>query len=86
MTDLPCITLYGRAGCHLCDDARELLERLASRPGFVIDEVDIDTQPDLLALYDLVVPVIVANGKEIAHAPIDARAVERALIRALRAG
>ncbi len=86
MAGLPRVTLYGRAGCHLCDDARALLERLAPRLGFAIDEVDIDTRPDLLALYDVAVPVIVAGDTEIARAPLDASAVERALIGALGAG
>jgi len=80
---LPVVTLYGRAGCHLCSDARRLLDALAARLVFAIEEVDIDIDAALLASYDVQVPVIVLRGEPIARAPLIADDVEHRLRAAL---
>ncbi|QVQ50614.1 glutaredoxin family protein [Spiractinospora alimapuensis] len=36
------ITLLGRAGCHLCDEARDVITRVAADTGAVVHERDID--------------------------------------------
>jgi glutaredoxin len=54
------VILYTRAGCHLCDDARELLERYGLTP----ELIDIDADPALLERYTTCVPVVVIDGKE----------------------
>lgn len=56
-------TVYSRARCCCCHNAIELLEAMRRRYGFHIQEVDIDADPDLLALYDTEVPVVAVNGK-----------------------
>ncbi|MBC7290913.1 MAG: glutaredoxin family protein, partial [Actinotalea sp.] len=44
------VVLYGRAGCHLCDDARAVLaDVVPADVGWA--EVDVDTDPDLQARY-----------------------------------
>ena len=53
------VVLYTRVGCHLCDEADQLLQR----HGLVPQLVDIDTDPQLLALYDCCVPMVVVDGK-----------------------
>ncbi len=73
------VTLYGRHGCHLCSDARRLLDRLASRYSFAVQEIDVDGDAALLAEYDSVVPVVALAGRELARAPIDAASLERRL-------
>lgn len=61
---LPRVTLFTRAGCHLCDTAKEQL-RLARRGAqFDLEEVDIDSDPQLRALYNEEVPVISINGRK----------------------
>ncbi|MDQ3607504.1 MAG: glutaredoxin family protein [Actinomycetota bacterium] len=55
------LTLYGRAGCHLCDDARVVLERV----GEPFDEVDITTDDTLHARYLERIPVVVLDGDEL---------------------
>lgn len=52
--------LYTRRGCHLCDDAREVLER----HGYSVEPVDIDADPELLARYNHEVPVVWIDGQE----------------------
>lgn len=54
------VVLYSRQGCHLCDDARRLLER----HGLTVREVDIDGDPQLRARYNECVPVVVIDGHE----------------------
>jgi glutaredoxin len=52
--------LYTRQGCHLCDDAREILVRHGLTPR----SVDIDADPDLVAKYTECVPVVFIDGRE----------------------
>jgi len=52
------VTLYGKPGCHLCDDAKIALEGLHTRYPTVIEEVDITRDPALLRLYDIRIPVL----------------------------
>jgi glutaredoxin len=79
--DEPRVLLYGRSGCHLCEDAERLLACLAAELGFAWQSIDIDADAgaDLLALYDLAVPVITLDGAEIARAPIEATALRERL-------
>jgi len=54
------VLLYTRIGCHLCDDALQLLRDVGLHPKVV----DIDDDPDLVARHGLRVPVIEINGRE----------------------
>jgi len=74
------VLLYSRPGCHLCDDAAELLERLAQRIPIAITEVNILGDLDLYERYKHNIPVIaLADGRTLA-APIRADALERLLV------
>ena len=55
------LVLYGRPGCHLCDDARAALERI----GHPFEEVDIEADDELLARYLERIPVIALDGVEL---------------------
>ena len=57
------LTLLTRAGCHLCDDAREALGRVTAATGVSWIEIDIDTD-DLADEYTERVPVVLLDGKE----------------------
>lgn len=61
-TEAPVVTLYTRVGCHLCDDAKALLERDRQRYGYRIDVVDIDADAELRQKYDCCVPVVAVDG------------------------
>ena len=56
------ITIYSRHGCHLCDDAQNILESLREELNFVIDVIDIDQDAELSKLYSDQVPVIHIDG------------------------
>ena len=73
------VTLYGRPGCHLCDDARVHLVRLAAELGFSIDEVDIEGDDDLHARYLERIPVIALDGEELFDFFVDESALRAAL-------
>jgi glutaredoxin len=59
------VTLYGRDGCHLCDDARATLERIRLERPFELLEVDIESDPALHARYLERIPVIALDGEEL---------------------
>ena len=59
-TSRPAVTVYTRNGCHLCDDAIELLRRHGIQP----DLVEVDQDPELAARYTDCVPVAVIDGKQ----------------------
>jgi glutaredoxin len=58
------ITLYGKPGCHLCDDARRVIEAVCAEVGTSYDEVDITTSPDLMDAYGEQIPVTFVDGKQ----------------------
>jgi glutaredoxin len=55
--------LYTRRGCHLCDTARETLERSRRRYGFALEVQDVDQDAELVRLHGNWVPVVTVNGK-----------------------
>jgi glutaredoxin len=61
------LVLYGRPGCHLCDEARAVLERI----GHPFDEVDIEADDELLARYLERIPVIALDGAELSDFFVD---------------
>ncbi|MFI6293770.1 glutaredoxin family protein [Nonomuraea sp. NPDC050790] len=56
------ITLYGRQGCHLCDDARAVIAKVAAELGVKWTEVDIDGSPELREKYNDMIPVTLVDG------------------------
>jgi len=56
------ITIYSRAGCHLCDDAQKILESMQEELNFEIEVIDIDESAELIKLYSDQVPVIHIDG------------------------
>lgn len=75
------IILYGKPGCHLCDDARELLAAAARHHRLSVREIDITQDPDLFRSYDIRIPVITIDGEIEIEAPITAQLLRDALRR-----
>ncbi len=61
------LVLYARPGCHLCDDARVVLERL----GAPFAEVDITADDTLHARYLERIPVVALDGEELCEGWVD---------------
>ena len=64
------MTLYERDGCHLCDEARVLLDEMLGSEGYV--RIDIGADDDLVMRYGFRVPVIGLDGVDRLEAPITA--------------
>ena len=62
------LTLYSRPGCHLCDEMKAIVQRVAGTAGtpITIEEIDISSDPALEARYGLEVPVLLVDGKKAA--------------------
>jgi glutaredoxin len=73
------IVLYSKAGCHLCDEAREHLEDLAADYEFDLAEIDIRSDDALFERYRYRIPVVVVDGVERLEGQIEASDV-RALL------
>jgi glutaredoxin len=56
------VTLYSRPGCHLCDDARAVVERVCADLGETWEEVDITGDDDLLRRFQVEIPVTFVDG------------------------
>jgi glutaredoxin len=62
---VPLVTLYGKPGCHLCDDAREVVERVRADHPFELREVDVSLDPQLYREYGERIPVLELDGEEL---------------------
>jgi glutaredoxin len=74
------VTLYGRPGCHLCDDAREALQRVRLSTPFLFEEIDITTDDTLHARYLERIPVIALDGEELFDYFVDEDALQRRIL------
>lgn len=72
------VTFYTKAGCHLCEDARELLEEIAEDIEYTLTEIDIRRDPAIFELYRYRIPVIVMNEETILEGRIEAEELVRA--------
>jgi hypothetical protein len=75
------LTLYTRAGCHLCEDMEAVLLPAAAEFGCVLERVDISSDPALEARFGQEIPVLLVNGRK----AFKYRLTERELRRRLQA-
>ena len=61
------LTLVSRTYCHLCHEMELALRPLAEEFSAEIDVLDVDGDPELVALYDERVPVLLHEDKELCH-------------------
>jgi glutaredoxin len=78
------VTLYGRPGCHLCDDARVVLERVRAELPFVLRTVNIEEDDALLAAYLERIPVVSIDGDEVYDFHVDEADLRARLARVIR--
>lgn len=71
------VTVYTRAGCHLCERAEVVVRRVAR--GHDVTLVDVDADPELAERYTVRVPVVAVDGVEVAEFEVDAAALRAAL-------
>jgi glutaredoxin len=78
------IVFYTKAGCHLCDDAREMLEELAADTDYRLTEIDIRSDMTLFAEYRYRIPVIILNQVNSLEGRIDPQELARAVQQTLK--
>jgi glutaredoxin len=76
------LTLYTRPGCHLCDDMKATIQRVArsSPDPFAIEEIDISSDPELERRYGEEIPVLLIEGRKAAKYRITEGELTRILL------
>jgi glutaredoxin len=65
------VTLYGKPSCHLCDDARAVVERVRGQRAFELEEVDVSVDPTMHREYGERIPVLALDGVELFEFHVD---------------
>lgn len=73
------LTLYGKPGCHLCEEARAVVLEAQAQRGFELEEVDITRDPVLEHRYRERIPVVAIGGKDLLELVIDPTELDRCL-------
>lgn len=73
------LVIYGRSGCHLCQDMECALQRLRDQLGFRLVVRDVDTSPEWQRRYGDRVPVLMAENTELCHYFLDEAGLRRYL-------
>jgi hypothetical protein len=73
------LTLVGKPDCHLCQDMKALVERVAPDFAATIVEKDVRDDPDLERRYVFEIPVLLVGPREIARHRIDEAELRRRL-------
>ena len=80
MSDRPArVTLLGKPGCHLCDDARVVIERVTADVGVEFIEIDITTDPVLQEKWWDQIPVTLVDGVQHDFWRVDEARLRKAL-------
>ncbi|HEY1273870.1 MAG TPA: glutaredoxin family protein [Thermoleophilaceae bacterium] len=78
---MPVVTIYAKPGCHLCEEAHEVLEGLRAEREFELREVDVTLDPVLFARYGERIPVVALDGRELFEYFVDPVALRERLDR-----
>jgi glutaredoxin len=73
------VVLYARDGCHLCEEARRVIEEVRRTAPFTFTEVDIDTDDALIREYGIRIPVVAVGGDELFEISVDPAALRAAV-------
>jgi hypothetical protein len=73
------VVLYSKPGCHLCDDARAVVERVCTDLGEGFDEIDISASAELMERYGEEIPVTFVDGAQHDFWRVDAARLAAAL-------
>ena len=75
----PTVTLYGKAGCCLCDEAKQALAAVRADRPFELEEVDVSIDPALNRVYGERIPVVAVDGEELFEYHVDVLALRHRL-------
>ena len=69
----PHVIVYSRPGCHLCDEAKAAILSAGCDDQFTLEEINIESDPELLRKYKYDIPVVTIDGTEAFRHRVDAR-------------
>jgi glutaredoxin len=75
------VTVYGKPGCCLCDEARQVVANVRQELQFDLEEVDVSLDPGMHHRYGERIPVVAVNGEELFEYRVDASELRRTLDR-----
>jgi glutaredoxin len=75
------VIIYGRPGCHLCDEAKQAIYAAQCVDEYTLDEINIESDPDLLKEYQFDIPVVTINGVEAFRHKLTSDAFRERLLR-----
>ena len=74
------VTIYTKPGCHLCEEAREQMLAANCADLYVLEEINIEADPELVERYGIKIPVITINGADAFKYRLTAKEFRDALI------
>lgn len=74
------LTLYTRQGCCLCEEMKEVIRRVAGELALDMEEIDVDSEPELQQRYGNEVPVLFIDGRKAFKVRVTIRELERKLL------
>jgi glutaredoxin len=72
------VTFYTKAGCHLCEEARDTLEDIAALTTYELTEIDIRGNPAVFEKYRYRIPVIIINDETVVEGHMEFRDLAKA--------
>jgi glutaredoxin len=73
------VVLYSRPRCHLCEEARAVIEAVQAEIPFDLREIDIESDDALIRDYGLRIPVVSVDGEELFEISVEAGALRAAV-------
>lgn len=74
----PQVIFYTKAGCHLCEDARDMLDDIAAEIVYNLTEIDIRSDPAIFEEYRYRIPVIIIDNETVVEGRIEYRDLAKA--------
>ena len=77
----PHVIVYSRPGCHLCEEAKAVIQNAGISDRFTLEEINIESDPGLLKKYKYDIPVITIDGVKCFKHRVDADQFKSRVIR-----
>lgn len=72
------VIFYTKAGCHLCEEAQDMLEDIAALTTYTLTEIDIRSDPTIFEKYRYRIPVIIINNDTLVEGRIEFKDLAKA--------
>ncbi|HLQ77877.1 MAG TPA: glutaredoxin family protein [Terriglobia bacterium] len=73
------VEIYSRPGCHLCDEAKAVVEGYREKYSLVLESINVESSADLENRYGEHIPVVLLDGREAFRYRVDGNELERKL-------